>query len=432
MSKYSHFKILFGQVVACSLLLCSCGENKPVSETVNTEKPATSLLVLAVKAQKRTLDQNMSLPGQLEAYQNVPIHAKVQGFVSAITVDRGSVVRKGQSMITIACPELDEKAKEAEAKVSSAKASFRESQSTLQSEVGKQVAATAKLDSDNLTFGRLKEAAKTPGAIALNEVDTAQKAVEADRAAVASQTSSVHAAQSVVAAHKENIKAAQGVLHSVEALRSYLTIRAPFDGVITERNVHEGSIVAVDASRTSLPLVRIQQKNRLRLVVAVPEDSISGLHEGKSIPFTVPAFVSKTFYGTVARLGHALDEKTRTMPVELDVQNVSGELEPGMFATVSWNTRRPYETVFLPTSAVATDLQGTFVDKLPNQTVDRVFVKRGQSMNNLVEVIGPLSAGEMVALKATDELKSGLPVNIREATNEEVEKACQSKSSGGE
>ncbi|MGQ7355381.1 efflux RND transporter periplasmic adaptor subunit, partial [Streptococcus suis] len=93
-------------------------------------------------------------------------------------------------------------------------------------------------------------------------------------------------------------------------------MRAPFDGVITERNVHQGSIVAVDANRHDEPLVRIQEKDILRLVVAVPEDCVAGLKDGQVLNFTVPAFLGKQFHGTVARLGYALDIKTRTMPVE--------------------------------------------------------------------------------------------------------------------
>ena len=101
----------------------------------------------------------------------------------------------------------------------------------------------------------------------------------------------------------------------MEAMQSYLTITAPFDGVITERNVHTGSIVSVDATRKGVPLVRIQEKSLLRLVVPVPEEATGGIEFGKEISFTVPAYLGKTFTGKVARLGYALDSDTRTMPV---------------------------------------------------------------------------------------------------------------------
>jgi hypothetical protein len=144
----------------------------------------------------------------------------------------------------------------------------------------------------------------------------------------------------------------------------------------------------------------------------------------------VPAFLGKTFYGTVARLGYALDTKTRTMPVELNAWNPTGELEPGMFATVKWHVTRPYKTLFLPASAIGSDLKGTFVVRIKGGTVERVTVKRGLSMNELVEVVGDITPEDEVALKATDELRSGTKVIAQLANQLEIESASQNAASG--
>jgi membrane fusion protein (multidrug efflux system) len=367
---YKLHIVTYGLVaLASSLLLASCsnsenGADSPAkgekaeskSEGGGESKSEKKLpTVPIVKVEKERLNRELQLPGELLAYQNVPVHAKVEGYVKSITVDRGSIVKKGQLMMTIFCPELNEKAKEGAAKLSSAESAFRRAQAGEDSTRSKLIEAKARLDADQLTYDRLKEAAKTPGAIAQNEVDIQQKSAESDKARVESINQEVAGAHNLVLAEGHNITAARDVLKSLDAMTAYLQIRAPFDGVITERNVHEGSIVAVDSDRMALPMVRIQEKDILRLVVAVPEASVSGTKIGTNIDFTVPAFVGKKFSGVVARPGYALDNATRTMPVELNVYNKSGELEPGMFATVDWKVTRPYDTLFVPTSAVDAD-----------------------------------------------------------------------------
>jgi membrane fusion protein (multidrug efflux system) len=402
-------------------------ENQPKSDQNNGE-----ISLAAVKVEMRRLDRALDLPGELEAYQNVPMHAKVEGFVQEIVVDRGSRVKKGQLMLRISCPELKEKEEEAQAKVSSAKSAMRQGEENYQSQKSKLVEAAARLDSDTLTMSRLQQAAQTPGAIAQNDIDMQVKTVEADKARVESLKSEIKAAEALVLAQKDNIEAAKNVLQALAAMRAYLTIEAPFDGVVTERNVHQGSIVAVDASRTSLPLVRVQQRNILRLIVAVPEECVAGLKEGAQIGFSVPAFLGKTFSGKVARLGYALDTKTRTMPVELSVDNHDGRLEPGMFATVHWKASRPYETMFVPSPAVATTLKGTFVVRVNGGKTEQVAVTKGQTMDNLVEIVGKIQPGDQVALKGTDEYKNGTTVTVKMASAEDLEKAMKQSGAGGE
>lgn len=354
-------------LMSSMLMLASCGgKHQESGSTVNSEAGksdgktdsktgrhvAQLPTVPVVPIRSEMLSHKLSLPGELMAFQNVPVHAKVEGYIKSISVDRGSFVKKGQPMITIFCPELNEKVKEAEAKLSSAQSSYRQAQATSDATRSKLVEAKARADADQLTLSRLQQAAKTPGAVAQNEVDIQQKAYESDQARVESVKQEVEAAQNLVLAESHNVQAAKQVLNSVRDMTGYLTIRAPFDGVVTERNVHDGSIVAIGTNRESLPLVRVQEKDHLRLVVAVPEDSVSGTKVGQKVEFSVPAFIGRNFFGTIARPGYALDSSTRTMPVELDVPNANGELEPGMFATVHWLVSRPYQTLFAPVSAV--------------------------------------------------------------------------------
>ncbi|MBS1994715.1 MAG: efflux RND transporter periplasmic adaptor subunit [Cyanobacteria bacterium SZAS LIN-2] len=419
-------------LTACSSQESPGGESKKAGEGAGEHKAAVTAEVPVVKVALLKLNRDLDLPGELEAYQNVPMHAKVEGFVKSIVVDRGSTVKRGQVLLTIACPELKEKEEEAQAKVSSAQSAMRQAEETVASQSSKLVEANARLDSDTLTLSRLQQAAQTPGAIAQNEIDMQLKTVEADKARVESLKSEVKAARALVVSQKDNVIAAKNVLEALGAMRSYLTITAPFDGVVTERNVHEGSIVAVDSSRSSLPLLRVQQKNILRLVVAVPEECVAGLKNGAQIAFSVPAFLGQTFYGKIARLGFALDAKTRTMPVELNVDNAGGGLEPGMFATVHWHASRPYETMFVPNAAVATTLKGTFVVLVQDGKTKQVPVTKGQSMGDKVEIVGEIKPGDTVVLKGTDEYKDGAAIVTRAASEDDLNKARNQTAGGGE
>ena len=389
--------------------------------------------MLVVRAQLHELRNKIDVPGELLAYQDVPIHAKVEGFISWIGVDRGSWVKKGQKMITISCPELIEKIDEANAKLSAAQAVVTRSESALQNEKAKLLEEKAKSESDDQTYKRMADAAKTPGAVAQNDVDVAGKTVEADQGRVQAGKAAISAAEAVVVAEKKNVTASERVLKSLKAMQSYLTIEAPFDGVISSRNVHEGSIVAVDASRSSEPLVRVQQVSLLRLVAAIPEDAVGSLHDGAKVHFTTPAFPGRDFIGIVARPAFSLDTSTRTMPVELNVPNEPRVLDPGMYCNVEWVVSRPYKTVFLPSSAVGTDLVSSFVNKIVDGVNKRVPVKKGDQMGDLIEVVGEIKDGDEVALKASNEKKDGAHVSVQLASAEDLKKAnTKAEKAGGE
>ena len=338
----------------------------------------SSAPVIVTKVVARSLDRPLQLPGNLIAFQDVEIRARVAGFVDAVNVDRGSMVRRGQLLVRIVAPELVAQQTEANARIQSARSA--------------RVEAEAKLASDEATFQRLKTASATPGVVAGNDVDVAQRTVDGDRARVEQLM--------------QNEMAAVNAAKSVSDFESYLRVMAPFDGVITERDVHVGALVGPTAD----PMLRIQQISKLRLVVDVPETAVGSLGRGAVIEFTVPAYPGETFNGRVARLGHALDPKTRTMPVELDVANAMGRLAPGMFAQVSWSMRRGRPSLFVPASAIATTTERTFVVRVQNNHAEWVDVKRGQAMEQLVEVFGSLKEGDVVALRGTDEIRQGAPV----------------------
>jgi membrane fusion protein (multidrug efflux system) len=382
---------IFPCIVASALvsLVAGCGSS-PTAPTANANAQSAPVpTVEVVKVAARKLAISVRLPGELQAYEVVAVYPKVPAFVDSISVDRGSVVKSGQLMALLVAPELA--------------AQRAEAQSKLQGAEAQRVEAEAKLASDDGTYQRLKAASATPGVVAGNDLEIAQKAVEGDRARLEAVSKSA--------------QAAEASLKSITEIESYLQIRAPFDGVVTERNVHPGALVGPSGSAGGqMPLVRFEQTGRLRLVVPVPEKYAADIVNDATVEFTVPAFPSQTFRGTVARIARSVDVKTRTMPVELDIRNADGRLASGMFPEVLWPVRRTAPTLFVPTSAVARTTEATFVVCIRNGNPEWVNVRTGEVDGKLVEVFGNLQEGDAVAVRGTDELRPGTRVNAQVAT----------------
>jgi RND family efflux transporter MFP subunit len=337
-----------------------------------------------VVAQK--LNATIKLPAQLTAYEVVDVYPKVTGFVKWIKVDRGSRVKGGEQIAQLEAPELLAQRAQAQAMFQSA-----ESQLT---------AAQAKMSADQATYRRMDAAAKTPGVVALNDLEVAQKAAQADEANVA--------------ALQKGANAAQEALRAVSQLEAYLNITAPFDGQVTTRYVHPGALVGPGSGPGAVtPVVQVQTLTRHRLVVPVPEYDAEGIPEGTEVSFTVTSFPGRTFQAPIARISGAVDVKTRTMPVELDVRDAKAELSPGAFCEVAWPLHRAYPTLFVPATAVGSDLERTFVIRVRDNRAEWVDVKTGAASTNLIEVFGDLREGDQVALRGTDELRPGTLVSPR-------------------
>src|SRR5262249_45123843 len=160
---------------------------------------------------------------------------------------------------------------------------------------------------------------------------------------------------------ERNVAAAKSALRAIAEIESYLTVRSPFDGVVTERDVHPGALVGPSGS---VPMLRIETVNRLRVTVPIPEQYVAGTVKGANVAFTVPAFHGEKFSGTIARISDSLDMKTRTMPVELDVMNPLGRLAAGMYPEVEWPVHRTAPSLFVQTSSIARTNEKMFVVRI--------------------------------------------------------------------
>src|SRR5215470_3960395 len=365
--------------------LTSCRKQDVSSAKAAPTDPSPKVQVTKVVAQKLAI--TVHLPGEIEPYEVVAVFPKVTGFVKSITVDRGSRVKAGERIAQLEAPELIAQRSEAQSKLQAAQAQL--------------AAAEAKVASDEGTYEHLKAAAATPGVVAGNDLFVAQKALDGARAQLKAQ--------------QDNVNAAQQALQAIAQTEAYLQVNAPFDGVVTERNVHPGALVGpAGAPGVAIPMLRIETLSRLRVVVPVSEMYAAGVPEGTKVEFTVSAFPGRVFSGTIARIAHSVDEKTRTMPVELEAPNVKGELSPGTFSDVLWPVRRSYPTVFVPTTAVANTLERVFVVRIREGKAEWVDVKTGATADKLIEVFGDLNEGDMVAVRGTDELRPDNPVSAQQ------------------
>jgi len=384
-------KPLFGCVsttIACgvvsALSLAGCGTASTQSAPAAQAGLPTIEVVHVIQ---QPVDVTFSMPGELNPYETVAIYPKVTGFVKTIRVDRGSRVAAGEVLAQLEAPELVAQRAEAQSKLLAAEAQL--------------AAARSKADADASTYNKLKAASATPGVVAGNDLVIAQKAVEGD--------------QSQITAAEQTTQAAREALQAVTQVEEYLRVIAPFAGIITERNVHPGALVGPNGGPdAATPMVRLVQNDRLRLIVPVPEAYVAGVKDGSMITFTVPAYPGRTFVGRIARIAHAVDVRTRTMAVELDVMNKTGDLVPGTFCQIQWPVHRPEPSLFVPAGSIASTTDRTFVVRVRNGKTEWVDVRTGLSSGPLTEVFGDLRPGDAVASRGTDEVRPGTDVRVKD------------------
>jgi len=358
------------------------------------------LVPVVAKPVSRTLD----LPGEFQPFLKVSLHARVPGYVEKVLVDRGSVVKAGQLLVELSAPEMKTQITEAESKVQVVESDRLQAEAKVSSMESTLASLQAQLSSAQATYDRLKTASQTPGVVAGNDLDVALRTVESHRAGVDAQRASILAQRASIEGLRNGKAASEASLRALKEMEAYLRVTAPFDGVVTTRFVHPGALVGPNPDSV---LLEIQQVSKLRLVVSVPEENVGGIVRGGNVSFSVPAYPGRTFSGTVARIPPALDPKTRSMSVELDVINKDQSLAPGMYPTVKWPVRTKEQAMFVPKTSVVTTTQRTFVVREKNGRAEWVNVQKGPTDGDLIQVLGALHAGDIVVKRATDEMREG-------------------------
>lgn len=348
--------------IALMALLSSCSHEEKKAAAVKA--PALETFVL----HKEDFATSLKIPGELIAYQQVDIYAKVSSFVKTLKADIGSEVTAGQLLMTLEAPELTSQLAAAESRLKSQEALYTASRAN---------------------YDRLLETSKTPGTISKNDLDQAIAKRNSDLA---------------------QLNAAKASFKEVGSIQNYLEIRAPFSGVISARNVNLGAYVGPSGKGSDLPIFTLQEQKHLRLAVSVPELYTGYLKEGDGVTFTVKSKPSALFTAKVKRLSGALDLRLRAERVEMDVPNLTKQLLPGMVADVSIALPATVSTFIVPKAAVINGAEGVFIIRVKNNKAEKVEIKKGRETDDKIEIYGEIADGDVLVSQASEEIHNGDPI----------------------
>ncbi len=312
-------------------------------------------------------NEEIALPGNTQAFTDTPIYARTSGYLRRWAFDIGAHVKAGDLLAEIDTPEVDEQLRQARADLSTADANL------------KLADVTAKRTEELLTTR----------AVSTQERDNAVGAFTADRAIVASK---------------------QADVARLERLQSYEKVYAPFDGIITARNTDIGALIDAGAGAPARELFHLSATDKLRVFVAVPEAYSRAAHPGATAAVTLDEFPGETFQGTLVRTANAIDPSSRTLLVEVDVDNADGRLLPGAYAFVHLKLEKEIHSVTVPSNTLIFRKEGLRVAVVRNGQADLVPVAIGRDYGDKVEVVSGLQPDDSVILDPSDSLISGTPI----------------------
>jgi membrane fusion protein, multidrug efflux system len=372
MNQYKNLGV--GILAVCCLVMiggCSNGRTEPAKAQVaptaaggaatgGTSAGGTAVPADLVRLQKSALPELVKLPGQLASFEEVSIFPRVNGYVKNVWVDVGSHVKKGQLLMELEAPELEQATTQAKEKY-----------------------AQAKLDAtiSEQNYERMRQAAETPGAVSPMNLASLKAKADAD--------------STLSNAEKANWQM-QG------AILSYLKVTAPFDGVISERNVHPGALVSAE-SKDGKPMLELRQVDHLRLQVDIPEGIAAGLQDKDTVAFYLSAYPGQRMIGHIARRSDLVNSQFRAERMEMDVYNHDGKLAPGMYADVLFDSKGNASAFTVPKTAVVTSTERKYVIIIRDGKMVKVDVATGNETASKVEITGDLQPGEEIVAKANDE-----------------------------
>ncbi|HEY1801250.1 MAG TPA: efflux RND transporter periplasmic adaptor subunit [Terriglobales bacterium] len=358
--------------------------------------------VAVALAGKGAIVNALDLSGTFRPYQEVDVHAKVAGYIRHIFVDVGDKVQQGQILAVLEVPELN-------AQVMGAKADIQRDQNAIQRAQSEIERAQSTHSDYHAAYSRLKQASSVePGLIADQELDDA---LAKDK----TSESGVISAQAELAESQSELASAQANLERLNALEQYSQITAPFAGVVTKRYADTGALIQAGTSSDtqSLPVVRLAEWSRLRLLVRVPESAVPQVRLGDTVTVQVPA-LARTFEGKVARFSDDLDQQTRTMDTEIDVENRDGSLVGGMYAQTDLTLQRSNSPLTVPVQAISRNgMTATVMVVNPRGVIEEREVSLGEEGADRVEIKTGLSPGDEVVVGNRSDLRAGEKVMPR-------------------
>jgi RND family efflux transporter MFP subunit len=316
----------------------------------------------------RTEAEEIELPGNTQAFTDTPIYARANGYVKEWYVDIGARVKQGQLLAVIETPELDQQLRQAKADLKNAEANL-------------QIA--------DITATRWQNLLKTDS-VSHQEADQA--------------VSNLQSKQALVDSNRANVE-------RLEQLQSFERIIAPVDGVITARNTDVGALIQADTTAPK-ELFHLSAIQELRIYIPVPEVYAPSVKTGERVAVTLDAFPGQKFTGTLVRNANAIDTTSRTLNVEVDVDNSSGRLMPGAYAFVHFKAPATHGAVTIPSSALLFRTEGLRVGVIRNSHVALIPITVGQDYGDAVEVLSGLTARDAVIVNPSDSLTNGAQVQV--------------------
>jgi RND family efflux transporter MFP subunit len=360
------------------------------AEADQTEEARPKVEVIQV--QRAHGASELELPGSIQAITEAPILARANGYILRRSVDIGDRVTTGQTMAEIDAPELDQQVAEAKANLQMAQSTLEQAQANY--EQGKSSLELAKTTAQrwNSLVGR--------GVVSKQENDQYQSQYQA-------QIASVRSLEKAINAQKSSLAAAEANLARLEKMRSFLVVKAPFEGVVTQRNVDVGALVNAGATM----LYRVAQMGTLRIYVNVPQTNAGFIKAGQKASLTVPNLPGRQFNGTVVRTSNSLDPSSRTLLVEVQVNNERAALLPGMYARVNLNNSRAESPLLVPSDVLIVRPDGTQVAMIgPDDTVHLRKIEVGRDYGDKLEVLSGIEDGDMLIPNPGDNAREGLKV----------------------
>lgn len=348
-------------------LTCASGLSFAAEPVAPAERPT----VVVARALAAPASGEIMLPGTIEAWQETLVNARTDGYVKRWHAEIGDTVQRGQLLLEIDAPEIDQ-----------ALAAARASRAQ----------ATANLELARTTYERWKTlvARKT---VPEQELDERRAGYEA---------------------RKADLLAADAEVARLSELSGFKRVLAPFAGTVTRRNVEHGALIEA-GSADARELYRVADTTRLRIRVGVPQANLRAIRRDMPATVLVAEFPGRRFEGKVVRTAGAVDPATRTLLTEVELPNDDGSLLPGLYAQVRFELPFAHETVLVPTNAVRIDARGAHVATVDDtQQVQLKQVDLGRNLGTQVEVLHGLAPATRVILNPTDLLKDGLPVLARE------------------
>lgn len=361
------------------------------SEAVEEQQALPRAEVIEVRRSSQRSE--LELPGNIEAITEAPILARASGYLEKRLVDIGDRVKTGQPVAEIDAPELGQQVLEATA-------TLQQNQATLDEALANYEQGKTSLELARATAGRWSQLVSR-GVVSVQENDQYQTQYQA-------QLSSVHSLEKAVAAQRSGVAAASANLSRLQKLESYLEVKAPFDGVITLRNLDTGALVTAGETL----IYRIAQTDTVRTYVNVPQSYANSVRSGQTARLTVSNLPGRVFDGVIARTANSLDANSRTMLVEIHVPNKEGTLYPGMYAQVNLNSIRADPPVLVPSDAMVVRPEGTEVAVLrPDHTVHLQKIQVGRDYGDRLEILSGLDPGDKIIPNPGDLAREGLKVN---------------------